>query len=316
MASKKSSPKVAVVSTVFNEETTVSSLVSALKSQTLAPFEVVVVDGGSSDGTYIRLKQEANKWPTLKIYQVPGNRSVGRNLAVSHTTAPLIAFTDAGCQPQPSWLEELVKPFESSGIQVVSGYYQGLPHSVFEKCLVPYVLVMPDKAAKTEFFPSTRSMAMRRDIWNQSGGFDIRLNHNEDYAFAHWLKRMGVNFVFAPKAIVSWIPRKNLRQAAWMFTRFAIGDVQAGIIRPKVKMLFLRYLIFIYLFSLAFQSPTLFFPLSLVAVLYVLWSINKNFRYVRHPLAFFWFPVLQITADMSVMFGTLVGLLAKLYGLF
>src|SRR3989338_5886573 len=49
---------------------------------------------------------------------------------------------------------------------------------------------------------------------------------------------------FKKEAVVVWIPRQNLGQATWMFLRFAVGDIQAGIIRPQVKKLFIRYLIF------------------------------------------------------------------------
>ena len=101
-----------------------------------------------------------------------------------------------------------------------------------------------------------------------------------------------------------------------MFARFAIGDVQSKIIRPKVKFLFLRYLIFTYFFMLCLQIRILFIPLGIVCLVYLGWSIVKNYRYVRHPLAFFWLPVLQLTADISVMFGTMVGFMAKANGLF
>jgi cellulose synthase/poly-beta-1,6-N-acetylglucosamine synthase-like glycosyltransferase len=241
---------------------------------------------------------------------------VGRNYAISHCQSPIITITDAGCIPESGWLEEIVKPFSDTKTQVVSGYYKGLPQNIFQKCLIPYVLVMPDKAGKTEFFPSTRSMAIRRSVWDQSGGFDIKLNHNEDYAYAHWLKNMGINSIFVSKAVVGWLPRKNLLQTAWMFTRFAIGDVQSKIIRPKVKLLFVRYVIFIYLFMLCLQINILFIPLGIISLMYLAWSTVKNYRYVRHPLAFFWLPVLQLTADISVMFGTMVGFMAKVNGLF
>ena len=161
---------------------------------------------------------------------------------MSKTKADIIAFTDAGCIPESDWLVELIKPFSTPGVEVVSGYYRGLPENVFQKCLVPYVLVMPDQI-KGEFFPSTRSMAMRKGV----GLFDEKLEHNEDYAFAHTLKKKGLEFYFAPQAVVDWKPRKDFKSAAWMFLRFAIGDAQAGILRPKVKLLFLRYYLFFFL---------------------------------------------------------------------
>ena len=188
-------------------------------------------------------------------------------------------------------------------MRVVSGYYRGLPQNIFEKCLIPYVLVMPDQIP-VEFFPSTRSMAICKGL----GLFDEKLSHNEDYAFAHSLKKHGINFYFAQTAVVGWLPRQSLKSAAWMFLRFAIGDAQAGIFRPKVKFLAVRYYLFFFLFFVSHWF-------GLLAIPYLFWAIFKNYQYVRDIRAFFWLPVLQLTADTTVLFGTLVGLLSRSHGL-
>lgn len=288
--------KIGVVVTVLNEEATIKSLLDSLTNQTLKAAEIIIVDGGSSDRTV----EEIKKYKKVKLLRKLGNRSIGRNWGIAHTKSPIIAFTDAGCIPESNWLAELTKPFTNPKVRVVSGYYKGLPNNVFEKCLVPYVLVMPDQI-QGEFFPSTRSMAMRREV----GLFDEKLNHNEDYAFANALKKKGLEFNFAPKAIVGWQPRKNLTSTAWMFLRFAIGDIQAGILRPKVKFLFLRYYLFFFL--LFFNSR-----FSVLAIPYLIWAIAKNYRYVKDLRAVFWLPVLQVIADIMVMFGTIVGLLSRI----
>ncbi|MEK7064714.1 MAG: glycosyltransferase [Patescibacteria group bacterium] len=308
--------KVAVIVTVLNEIEDIKFLINSLIKQTK---EIVIVDGGSTDGTWEYLQKQKR----IRAFQKISNRSVGRNFGMSKTKADIICFTDAGCIPKSNWLEELIKPFNKKhpspgqrpersenlgegqgvrygGVDVVSGYYKGLPHNVFEKCLVPYVLVMPDQIG-SEFYPSTRSMAMRKGV----GLFDEKLSHNEDYAFAVALKKKGVEFYFAPNAVVGWLPRKNLRQAAWMFLRFAIGDAQAGLLRSKVKLLFLRYYVFFFLVFINYRFV-------LLAIPYLIWSIFKNFKYVKDIRAIYWLPTLQITADIMVMFGTIVGLLSRI----
>ena len=315
MAGTLNSPKSSVIITVFNEENNIKKVISALKNQTVQVRELIIVDGGSKDKTYEILQSEAKNWLELKVFQVPGNRSVGRNYGVSKSHFQILAFTDAGCLPEKNWLYEITRPFSNPKTLVVSGYYRGEPKNTFQACLIPYVLVMPDRVDRNNFLPSTRSMAIRRSTWDNSGGFDPKLDHNEDYAYAKWLEKMGIKFYFAPEAIVAWQPRKDLRQTAWMFTRFAIGDIQAGIIRPKVKFLFIRYLVLIYLILIAVQIPILFAPLGVIILTYLIWSVSKNFRYVNNIGAVFWLPVLQITADLSVIFGTIVGFLAKAYGL-
>lgn len=304
--------KISVVVTVFNEEKTIKSLLDVLCK---FPAEIIIVDGGSTDNTWNIL---SNYISPLKKIQGKYNRSQGRNIGVTKAKGEIVAFTDAGCIPEKKWLENITKPFFNklpsprlgegrgvrySEVQVVSGYYRGLPQNIFEKCLIPYVLVMPDRIPD-EFLPSTRSMAITKKLFLESGGFDEKLWHNEDYAFACKLKKMGVNFYFAPKAIVGWMPRKDLKNAAWMFLRFAIGDAQAGIFRPKVKNMAIRYYIFLFLFFINHWFGLLIIP-------YLFWAISKNYKYVKNIAAIFWLPVLQLTSDACVLFGTLVGLLSR-----
>ncbi len=316
--------KVSVICTVINEINTLPDLLKAISQQTRQPDETIIVDGGSTDGSWNYLLHQKN----IKAYQKIGNRSVGRNYAISNTKSPVIAITDAGCIPDRNWLKEIIAPFkfpspklgEGIGVRygqvdVVSGFYRGIAKNIFQKCLIPYVLVMPDIAGKTEFFPSTRSMAIRKSVWAKFK-FNEKLWHNEDYAYAVTLKKAGFSFFFAPKAIVNWMPRKNLKDAAWMFTRFAIGDIQAGIFRPQVKNLMIRYAIAVYLFFLSLEIQILFILFVTLLLCYSIFSILKNYRYVRDIRAFFWLPVLQITSDVSVLSGTLIGFMSKAYGVF
>ncbi len=58
-------PAVSVASTVLNECDDIDTLVESLMRQTLAPVEVIIVDGGSTDGTWERLEAARLKYPAL-----------------------------------------------------------------------------------------------------------------------------------------------------------------------------------------------------------------------------------------------------------
>lgn len=306
--------KISVVVTVLNEEKTIKKLIVSLINQSRKADEIIIVDGGSTDQT-IKIINSYKVYKNYKVITGKYNRSEGRNIGVLAAKGEIIVFTDAGCIPERDWLTNITSPLipllskEREGrrpgevCEVVAGYYRGLPQNIFEKCLVPYVLVMPDQIGE-EFLPSTRSMAIKKELFLRAGGFDKNLWHNEDYAFAVRLKNAGINFYFAPKAIVDWFPRKDLKSAAWMFLRFAIGDAQAGILRPKVKFLAVRYYFFVFLVFL-------YWPMVTLLVGYLVWAVLKNYKYVKDIRAFFWLPVLQLTADICVLLGTIVGFLSR-----
>jgi len=314
----KTSPAQAIpvscVCTVFNERQTVGQLIESLTKQKTLPSEMVIVDGGSTDGTWAHLQELAKQqWPfMLKCIQKKGNRSVGRNIAIASAHHETICITDAGCIPNRDWISELLAARQQSEQSVIAGYYKGRSNNPFEQAVIPYALVMPDSVNSDTFLPATRSMLIQRTLWKQMGGFDESLSDNEDYAFARRLQQKNIPIGFAPRAVVVWQPRSTLRSFWTMIFRFARGDAKAGLWRPKVALIFARYIFLVGLtiwMIVENMLALLAITLSICATLYVYWAIQKNIRHVSQ--GWYWLPVLQITADGAVMSGTVSGILQK-----
>ena len=63
--------EVSVIVTVLNELEDVDRLVSSLSHQTLEPAEIIIVDGGSTDGTWERVQTLAQASPKLRVIRDP-----------------------------------------------------------------------------------------------------------------------------------------------------------------------------------------------------------------------------------------------------
>lgn len=309
--------RVSFVATILNEEKSIKFLLSSLIHQSKIPDEIIIVDGASKDKSIenvrafiSNLKSEKIR-KSIKLIIKKGNRSVGRNEGILKSKGEVIVLSDAGCIPDKNWVKNITKPFRNRDTEVVAGYYKGIAISNFAKSLIPYVLVMPERVDSREFLPSARSMAFKKSIWKRFGGFPKKYSRNEDYFFAKRLKKGGVKFIFRKNAIVYWIPRKNIFEAFIMFFRFALGDSEAGIFRPKAVLIILRYLIVIWIIVLSFYlSPSFSLKLaSYILLLYIAWSIWKNFKYVKEKSAFFYLPLIQIVSDIAVISGTTLGFL-------
>ena len=309
------------ITTVFNEEKTISLLLDSLIIQTLMADEIIIVDAFSSDKTFSILldykKIFSKQFPEINflILQKKGNRSVGRNEAIKKAKGEIITATDAGCILKKDWIKNITNKFENRSIDVVAGYYKAKVLNDFQRSLGPYVLVMPDRINAEKFLPATRSIAFRKSIWKKIGGFDERYSHNEDYVFARKLKKSGANIVFSKNAIAYWIPRNTFKDAFVMFFRFALGDIESGILRPKVAFIFLRYLVVVSLFFLSFvYNLDFLYIIFLLLIIYIVYTIFKNFKYVKHFRALFYLPIMQFCSDIAVMCGSAFGFYYYLKG--
>ena len=319
--------RISFITTIFNEEKTIESFLDSLLLQTRFPDDIVIVDAGSTDKTTERIKKYEAKFKTKKIgFKIlikKGNRSVGRNEAIKNATGDIIVASDAGCTLDKKWIEKITEPFRRDSstplrsvqndkrVDVVAGYYHPVTKTVFEKCLAPYMCVKPDRVNPEDFLPSSRSVAFRKEVWGKAGGYPERLDTCEDLVFARTLQRMRFHFTFAKDAIVYWQQRHNFKEAFLQFYSYAVGDGQALYIRPQTPLLFLRYAIGILavIFYFTTHSSLLLVSLFVIFFLYMLWAIRKNYRYVKDWRALYILPLLQFTADIAVLAGTVRGLL-------
>src|SRR5438445_4411990 len=101
MASRDTRERTSLIVTVLNEVSTVDALLESVAHQTLAPEEIVVADGGSTDGTREALQRWTSRLP-LRVVDARGdNIARGRDVAIEASTSELIAVTDAGVRLEP-----------------------------------------------------------------------------------------------------------------------------------------------------------------------------------------------------------------------
>lgn len=315
---KKVLSPVSVIVTVLNEVDIIETFISVLALQDLVPDRVIIIDGGSTDGTLEKIQQYKEKLPfELVSALVPGNRSVGRNIAIGkYVQTELVAITDAGCFPHRAWLQELLQCWQDLQVRVVAGYARVLPDaSDFQLATAPFFLVMEDKVDPAEYLPATRSMLLEKSVWQEVGGFDETLTVSEDFAFAHSMIGEGVKMGFCLDAYVFWLPPETWKQFAKNIYSFARDDVVAGLYRPKVALVFARYAVgvgtFLWYWTHRMQGGAVIFVLT-IALLYSIWAIMKLRKYMPWESQQY-LPGLQIVADLAVMTGTIVGLLRKLH---
>lgn len=228
---RQGSAGVAVAMTVRNDPDGTRVTLDSLREQSLAPSEVVVVDGGSTDGTREMLAAYAEAWPALSVIDAPGdNIAQGRNRAIRSATCDIVACTDAGCRADERWLERITAPLRNSGADFVAGFYEIEPANLLERVIgLATMRGQLEPVDPERFNPSARSVAFTREIWRRAGGYPEWLRYSEDTLFDHKVRALRPRWHFEERAIVRWRPRTGLRQLWKQFYAYGTGRGRTGI---------------------------------------------------------------------------------------
>ena len=267
---------VSLIITVLNEADTIGDLFKSIAAQTVRPREVIVVDGGSRDGTQLHAEWWHGRLGTpLRVIDAPGTGiSVGRNIGIRAATGPLIAVTDAGVVLASDWLAHLVAPFTDADITVVSGWFMPDARTTFETAMGATVLPALSDIRPERFLPSSRSIAFRKVAWEAVGGYPEWLDYGEDLVFDLALLDAGARFAFAPEAVAYFRPRPSLRAFWHQYFRYARGDGKAGLWTRRHLIRYATYIVAVALIAVGKRGRPLW-PFATLAA----------FAYVRRPFA-------------------------------
>ena len=238
--------KVSLITTLYNESENVLSFLQSYKNQTKYADEFIIVDGGSTDGTVeiIEKFSRANKALCIRLIidetcskkYVLGPIAKGRNIAIKNTKYNYIAATDAGCILDKNWLEEITKPFEGKGTDIVAGWYEAKITNEFQKIYTNIYMPKLQNLDIKNFLPSSRSIAFKKSCWEKVHGYPTNTMTAEDTKFDFDLKKAGCNFVFNNKAIVYWECPKTYKEAIDKAYYYAFGDGQKRLYFKKFIM--------------------------------------------------------------------------------
>ena len=247
-----------VVTTVLNEAAGTERLIGLLIPQLGLEDELVVVDGGSSDGTAAVVEAAAANDPRVRLVTAEGaGISRGRNIGVRDARHGIIACTDVGCDPAADWLRALrraVSAHPDAGLW--TGTYRAAVNDSTQLALAavgypdPAELDHPtmlSRAYTTVFglrfdstMPTGRSMAFSREAWSAAGGFPEDLQTGEDVLFGQAVCRTHPS-ILVRDAEVTWEQRPTLRSTATMYFRYGRGSGLSGnrrlLMRDSVRVL-------------------------------------------------------------------------------
>lgn len=215
-------PAISVVIPAFNEEKYIKSALEGLKNQSLKDFELIVVDGNSTD----RTREIAGKGGKVLIDPKP-NIGAARNTGVKAANGEIIFFTNADTKASKDLLKIYEKLFEDKDVVAATGPLVPLEKTTrfiafgywFASVVLAKISFMTGKPAI-----SGSNFAVRKSAFKKSGGFDETLTTYEDLDLAHRLSKMG-KVLYINDAKVATSTRRIVKWGIPRYIMFNAGNV-------------------------------------------------------------------------------------------
>jgi glycosyltransferase involved in cell wall biosynthesis len=277
---------VSVIATVLNEAGDIDRLVESLMRQSYAPAEVIIVDGGSTDGTWEKLEATKARYANLvsirdescRLPHSAGPISRGRNVGIAAAHSAIVACVDAGCSYESDWLENLSAPIRSGQAEYAVGgsCLDPSERTVWDIASAPFLGIKLNAEAATKSC-TARSMAFRKELWQRVSGFPEDILLGEDTVFDLKVRAV-VKPAFVQRAKAFYRPHHTLRSALRQQARYAVSDGVAGIRSARLLRNLARCLVEIA--AVAALTRTVV-PLILVLVLETYFAFRLDWRDLR-----------------------------------
>lgn len=254
---------IAVGICTYNRRILLGNAILSLQQQSLkkTAYEIVILDDGSTDGTgkMIREIQKKHPLPKLRYLRTDGNTGLahGRNIVVTESPRPYIAFIDDDAIADAQWLSRGLGYFDSVKKEIygVTGpvfpYYEDRKPAWFKDEYEHDVKKESTRFLRRGETFSGPNMILRRDVILRFGGFneqtdmrgDILALGEETSLFARiWEQDSQSRLYYAPDVIVRHIVHPYKMTLSYRLKRWvASGQAYVAIHRHKPFVIKLAY---------------------------------------------------------------------------
>lgn len=179
--------KYSIIMPTYNRGYIISRAIQSVVNQTYRNWELIIVDDGSKDDTEQRVISIKDERIRFIHYDRNQGANHARNLGMKAAKGQYIAFLDSDNEWHPDYLEKQLVWLENG---------EKFVDVVFARILVNDKIVFPyeskeefeteEKIAKRAMFGSvfdTNVVCVRREVWEQSGGFDEAMHRLQDWEY-------------------------------------------------------------------------------------------------------------------------------------
>jgi 1,2-diacylglycerol 3-beta-glucosyltransferase len=184
---------VSVIIAARNEETNLRDCLESVANQTypISLYEIIIINDGSTDGTWAICNDFVKRYPNIKAIQVKDDaiiRGKANALAqgIEACSGEIILITDADCTVTRTWVEQTANRYDSK-VGLIGGFTLQKATTPFEGMQsLDWTFILGMAAATAGLGNPLGSignnLSFRRSAYNQVGGYrKLKFSVTEDY---------------------------------------------------------------------------------------------------------------------------------------
>ncbi len=204
--------KVSVVCPVYNGAKYIEATLQSIKSQTLQPLEIVIVDDGSKDDSVEKIESFDSAVPLRLIRQANSGQSSARNTGVRASSGELIAFIDQDDLWYPEHLEMLEAAFQAtpnlgwaySDMDHIDENSNYICHGIYQDWGIKRPLHSLGQMLASDIFILPSASIISKKALLAVGGFDEKLSGYEDDDLYVRIFQKGFRSSYVPAQLSAW----------------------------------------------------------------------------------------------------------------
>ena len=240
---------VSVVIPSYNEEKFIGQALKQLAEQYEPElYEIVVVDGMSTDATRERVRSFQQEHPEVALQLIDNparNIPTALNIGVAAARGEIIARMDAHAVPSPGYIRRCVQVLKETTAGVVGmpcrvqpGAATLMARAIAQAVSHPFGIgdakyrlqkgESPQEAVDTVAFA-----CFRKSLWSELGGFNESLLTNEDYEFNYRVRQSGKDVLLDRSGHCDYFARATLRTLAAQYSRYGRWKAEMVLLQPR-----------------------------------------------------------------------------------
>jgi len=323
-------PLVSIVIPMYNEIEIIEQNLRSILRQDYPQgnIEILVVDGGSTDGSRQFVEKLSNDHSNIRLLDNPRRRTPsGLNIGIKNAGGSIVIILGAHTCIQEDFILQNVRAMHAEGVRCTGGTQVNIGDTLVQRAIglamgspfgipsAPYRFWKHEKYVDTVVYA-----AYDKKLFDEIGYFDEDLLISEDAELNWRIRKAGYKIFYTPKIVTHYYPRRTIQSLIKQLFRY-------GILRVNVIKKHLDALKFIHLIPFLFiLFSTVLLLLSVFNILFlnifkIIWLVYLScilvFSFIgaikSKPIYFLLLPVIFISIHISWGMGFIVGIFKSHY---